>query len=135
MRPSWGACRTTSGSPSGDVARHPEAEEAPGLLLVRPDAPLYFFNVDVARAVLLGHVDGRSPRPSVVVVDVGATGDLDVSTVEMLSQLLDDLHDRDCRLVLAQVKGVTRDRMQVTRLMQAHRRGTGLCLCGRSLLG
>lgn len=102
----------------GDVARHPEAEETSGLLLVRLDAPLYFFNVDVARAVLLGHVEGRSPRPSVVVVDVGATGDLDVSTVEMLSQLLDDLHDRDCSLVLAQVKGATRDRMQVTGLMQ-----------------
>ena len=102
----------------GDVARHPEAEEVPGLLLVRLDAPLYFFNVDVARAVLLGVVDGRSPRPSVVVMDVGATGDLDVSTVEMLSQLLDDLHDRDCSLVLAQVKGATRDRMQVTGLMQ-----------------
>jgi hypothetical protein len=28
----------------------------------------------------------RSPRPSVVVVDIGATGDLDVSAVEMLTQ-------------------------------------------------
>lgn len=51
-------------------------------------------------------------------MDIDATGDLDVSAVEMLEQLLDDLADRGTRLVLAQVKGATRDRMQTTGLME-----------------
>ena len=36
-----------------DLERHPEAELIPGLLMLRIDAPLYFFNVNVARSAIL----------------------------------------------------------------------------------
>ncbi len=42
-----------------DLERHPEAEEIPGLLMLRIDAPLYFFNVNVAREC---HPRGRRRR-------------------------------------------------------------------------
>ena len=46
-----------------DRTRHPNATPATDLLLARIDAPLYFFNVTVARSQLLAMVDARDPRP------------------------------------------------------------------------
>ncbi len=47
----------------GDVQRHPDAEIVPDLLLVRIDAPLYFFNANVAKAQILDLVAARDPAP------------------------------------------------------------------------
>ena len=33
----------------GDLERHPDAQRIPGLVMLRLDAPLYFFNANVAR--------------------------------------------------------------------------------------
>ena len=53
-----------SGRRSSDLERHPEAEEIPGLLILRIDAPLYFFNANVARErQILEAVAGGDPRP------------------------------------------------------------------------
>ena len=46
----------------GDLPRHPDAEPIPGLLIVRLDAPLYFFNANVARTQILGLVAARPTR-------------------------------------------------------------------------
>jgi MFS superfamily sulfate permease-like transporter len=102
-----------------DVARHEGAEAVPGLLLLRIDAPLYFFNASVARSQVLERVDQARPRPATVVIDVGATTDLDVTTAEMLAQLEVDLTDRGVSLALAQARGQVRDRLERTGLLTA----------------
>jgi hypothetical protein len=56
--------------------------------------------------------------PRVVVMDIGATSDLDVATTDMLSALHTDLHDSLIELRLAQVRGSVRDRMRRTGLME-----------------
>jgi sulfate permease, SulP family len=101
-----------------DMTRHPEASGTPGLLVVRLDAPLYFFSASVARAEILAQVDAELVTPRVVIVDVGATSDLDVTTTDMLVQLLDDLDERGVRLSLAQAKGKVRDQLRLTGLME-----------------
>jgi SulP family sulfate permease len=101
----------------GDTARHPEAEPIPHLLIVRLDAPLYFFNANVAKAQILDLVETRKPQPHGVLLDLAATADLDVTTTDMLRELITDLHDRSIEVLLAQVKGSVRDRMRRTGLM------------------
>ncbi len=100
-----------------DVERHPGADAVPGLLMLRIDAPLYFFNANVARSTILSAVDGADPKPAAVVLDVGATADLDITTSDMVRQLAGDLRDRSVDLLLAQVKGSVRDRMRMSDLM------------------
>ena len=100
-----------------DLARHADAEPVPGLVMVRLDAPLYFFNANVAKTQILGLVASREPAPRAVLVDMAATADLDVTTTDMLSSLLTDLHDAAVELMLAQVKGSVRDRLGRTGLM------------------
>jgi MFS superfamily sulfate permease-like transporter len=101
----------------GDVQRHPGAELIAGLVIVRVDAPLYFFNSNVAKAQILGMVEARDPPPQGVLIDLAATSDLDVTTADMLFELVDDLEDRSIEVLLAQVKGSVRDRMRKTGLM------------------
>ena len=100
-----------------DVARHPEAEPVPGLVIVRLDAPLYFFNANVAKAQILDLVAARQAEARGVLIDLAATADLDVTTTDMLFELVADLRSRAVEVLLAQVKGTVRDRLRKTGLM------------------
>jgi high affinity sulfate transporter 1 len=102
----------------GDIERHPHAEAIPGLLMLRLDAPLYFFNANVARAAILDAVARSDPAPVAVLLDIGATADFDITAGDVIRQLAGDLHDRSLDLLLAQVKGSVRDRMRRTGLME-----------------
>ncbi len=95
-----------------DLSRHPEGHPVPGMLLLRLDAPIYFFNANVARGEVLKLLDESSPRPRVVVLDIGATGDLDTTTSDMLRDLVGRLRGEGVEVALAQVKGPVRDRMR-----------------------
>lgn len=101
----------------GDLSRHPDAESIDGLVIVRLDAPLYYFNANVAKAQILALVDAREPTPHGVLIDLAATADLDVTTTDMLFELIGSLHARSIDVALAQVKGTARDRLRRTGLM------------------
>jgi anti-anti-sigma regulatory factor len=53
-----------------------------------------------------------------VILGVGATADLDVTTTDMLAQLLDDLQERGVDLALAQARSRVRDRLARTGLLE-----------------
>jgi high affinity sulfate transporter 1 len=100
-----------------DLARHPDAEPIPRLVIVRLDAPLYFFNANVAKAEILEIVAGQEVEPLGVLIDLAATADLDVTTTDMLFELVGDLRSRSIEVLVAQVKGTVRDRLRKTGLM------------------
>ena len=100
-----------------DAERHATAKPVEGFLIVRPNVPLTFVNADVAKDQIIALIRARrSPRRGLV-LDIGATADLDVATTDMLASLLTDLHDSGIDLRLAQVRGSVRDRMRRTGLM------------------
>ena len=101
----------------GDLARHPDAEPVPRLVIVRLDAPLYFFNANVAKAEILDIVAAQEPPPHGVLIDLAATADLDVTTTDMLFELVADLRSRSIEVLVAQVRGPVRDRLRKTGLM------------------
>jgi len=100
-----------------DLARHPDAKAIPSLVIVRLDAPLYFFNANVAKAQILQIIASQEPPPLGVLIDLAATSDLDVTTTDMLLDLVADLRSRSIELLVAQVKGTVRDRLRKTGLM------------------
>ena len=101
----------------GDLTRHPNAERVPGFMIVRLDAPLYFFNANVARAEILRLVDVRPTPPRFVVIDLAATADLDVTSADVLLDLLAKLRDRSISVLLTHAKGGVRDRLARTGLL------------------
>jgi SulP family sulfate permease len=100
-----------------DAERHANAEPVPGFLLVRPNVPLTFVNADVAKDQIMALVRGLATPPAALVLDIGATADLDVATTDMLAALHADLADNAIELRLSQVRGSVRDRMRRTGLM------------------
>jgi high affinity sulfate transporter 1 len=99
----------------GDMGRHPDAQSVPGLVLLRLDAPLYFFNANVARTQILVQ-KGLEPPPQAILLDLGASADLDIGTADVLRDLTSDLRQAGIDLLLAQVRGSVRERMRVTGL-------------------
>jgi len=100
-----------------DVSRHQDAVNVPGLVILRLDAPLYFFNANVARTQILTRLKS-DPPPQAILLDLGASADLDIGTSDMLQALTSDLRDAKTDLLFAQVRGSVRDRMRLTGLLE-----------------
>jgi high affinity sulfate transporter 1 len=98
-----------------DMGRHPDAQPIPGLVILRLDAPLYFFNANVARTQILAQTAVDLP-PLAILLDLGATADLDIGTSDMLRDLNSDLRQANIDLLFAQVRGSVRQRMSKTGL-------------------
>jgi high affinity sulfate transporter 1 len=101
----------------GDVARHPENMQVPGLLIVRLDAPLYFLNANVARGQMLDLVRASQPPPRAILCDLGASADLDIASLDMLKNLVRELDEAAVDVLLAQVRGRVRDRLRKAGVM------------------
>jgi sulfate permease, SulP family len=99
-----------------DQGRHPDAQSIPGLVILRLDAPLYFFNANVARTQILAQTTS-DPRPQAILLDLAASADLDIGTADMLRDLCSDLRANQIDL-FAQVRGSVRDRMERTGLLE-----------------
>ncbi|MDP9208921.1 MAG: sodium-independent anion transporter [Actinomycetota bacterium] len=69
--------------------RHPDGETIPGLLVLRPVAPLYFANGPRIRRRLLDLVDAADPPPEVLLLDLDAVSDIDVTALDVVVASLD----------------------------------------------
>lgn len=106
-------------SPNGefnDLDRHPDAQPIPGLVILRLDAPLYFFNANVARTQILAQTT-TDPKPQAILLDLAASADLDIGTADMLRDLYSDLRANQIDLLFAHIRGSVRDRMAKTDLL------------------
>jgi MFS superfamily sulfate permease-like transporter len=81
---------------------HPDARALPGLLLVRPEAPLFFANADR----MLGDVRARvaAAKPDGLVLSLEETPDLDGTTLEALRDFAAEQARGGVRLVFARLK-------------------------------
>jgi SulP family sulfate permease len=100
-----------------DLDRHPDAQSIPGLVILRLDAPLYFFNANVARTQILAQTSSDAP-PQAILLDLAASADLDIGTTDMLRDLCSDLRAKQIDLLFAQIRGSVRDRMKKTGLLE-----------------
>jgi high affinity sulfate transporter 1 len=99
------------------IDRYADAVAEPGLLVYRWDAPLFFGNAGVFRQRLLerladtdrmtAETGGTAVRW--LVIDGSAISELDVTAVDMLRDLADDLDSRGIALVLVEPSGAERD--------------------------
>jgi sulfate permease, SulP family len=83
-----------------DLDRHPGGETVPGLLVLRPVAPIYFANGPRIRRRLLDLVDAADPPPRVLLLDLDAVPDIDVTALDVVAGLDADLRRRGITLWL-----------------------------------
>ena len=100
----------------GDLIDHPDATTVPGLLLVRPDGPLFFANANPLRLGVLQLVRTAAPPPRVVVLDLSSSFRLSLPTLDILAELHDELQQRGIALWLARIRSSAMAELQASGL-------------------
>jgi len=102
-----------------DVLRHPEAEQFPGVLILRIERMLFFANADGIRQIIRDRVARSTPPPQVLILNCELIPVLDVTAIDVLQQMLASAKEKHIRMVLAGVRDPVRDRLAKASLISA----------------
>jgi len=101
-----------------DIRRHPEDKTVPGLLIVRPENGLFFANAASIREVILTEMQSSAEPVRGVLLDLGATTDLDVPSADVIEKLHEDLSSRDVRFMLMRMIMPVRQMLELAGVME-----------------
>ena len=101
-----------------DIGRHPGYEPTPGLLALRLEAPLMYANATLVRDRVKYLVGASDLLPSAVVLDIGVSDELDVTSAETLEELVAALREADVDFALADVRQPVRRQMKRAGLLE-----------------
>ncbi len=92
-----------------DLERNPDNERTPGVVVVRVEAALLYFNVDHVLREVLRHVDAHQGPPRLLVFDLSTSPYVDLAGARMLTRLSSDVAARGVALRLAEPHATVRD--------------------------
>lgn len=101
-----------------DIRRNPENRSVPGLLMVRPENGLFFANAAGFREAIMAEMTSSSEPVKAVLLDLGATTDLDVPSADMLGDLAEELRGRSVRFMLMRAIAPVRQMLEVAGAME-----------------
>jgi MFS superfamily sulfate permease-like transporter len=87
-----------------NIEDYPDAEQVPGLLVFRYDAPLCFANAQDFRSRALGAVDEQPVPVQWFLLNSEAIVELDLTAADALRELTEDLEDQGIVFAMARVK-------------------------------
>ena len=109
-----------------DIRRYPDAEQIPGLLIVRWSAPLFFANANQFRDRIRELVKAPTRRPSGSSSSAEPITDIDTTAGAMLADLDLELNAAGIHLAFAELQSAVRDIDRAVRAARDHRRGSHL---------
>jgi high affinity sulfate transporter 1 len=101
-----------------DVERHPEVEQVAGIVILRLEAALFYANANEIRRAVEAEVEKRSPPPRGVLLDLGATGYVDLTSIDVLVELVRELREQSIPVILVHVLGKVRDQLREAGVME-----------------
>src|SRR5437868_6487948 len=112
FRRAWWPYQPTLGRVPGmpgyhDRQEHPDAEELPGLVIFRFDAPLFFANTRTFRDRIRG-LAAADRRPQWILLAAEPITDIDTTAADMLADLDEELNAKGISLVFAELKDPVR---------------------------
>lgn len=119
-RPHLGVLGAVPGVPGayGDVERHPDYHRVPNLLVVRVEAALFYANANLVRDRIKTLVGESDPLPRGVILELTANAGLDITSAEMLEQLIKTLHSAGIDVALADLRQPVVDVARRTGLLE-----------------
>lgn len=109
--------RLASGHDFVDMRQHPEAVPVPGMLVVRPEEPLFFANAEAMLAQARHRVDAQADLQRVV-LSLEESPDLDGTSLESIGDFATWLAARGIELRVARLKDDARDALSRLALPQ-----------------
>ena len=101
-----------------DIERHPEAEQFVGLLILRVDRILFFANANGIRDHAKKLIREAPGQVSTVIINLAPVALIDVTGLDVLSQLHASSAKHSRRLILASVRDPVRDTLQRSGLLK-----------------
>jgi MFS superfamily sulfate permease-like transporter len=95
-----------------DRERNPNNELIPGVLILRPEAGLVYFNMDHVRDTILDRVRVEAVSPKLVVLDLSSTPQVDMHSAHMLASLADELTAAGRRVQVVEARSSVRERFR-----------------------
>jgi len=92
-----------------DIQRHPEDRPVEGLIIFRLNAPLYFANASLIHSRLRELIRNSLPPPRAVILDMSASDNLDITSLEILEKLVLELKEANIEVMVAEVHQPVRD--------------------------
>ena len=99
------------------VTRNSENQRVPGILIVRLDEPLFFANANATRTQILNLAKESESPPKAILFDMSASNNIDITSIDMLWSLINDLDAEKITVLLCHVLGPVRDKLRISGLM------------------
>jgi SulP family sulfate permease len=104
----------------GDLSRHPENQRTPGVLVVRCESALLYFNIEYVRERVFELLRARPDPVRLVVFFVGTVPRVDLSGAELLAELHRTLRAQGIAFRIAEARGQVRDALRRSGFERAH---------------
>ena len=116
FRRAWRPYQTTLGRVPGmpghhDRELHPNAQQLPGLVIFRFDAPVFFANARTFREQIR-RLAAADPRPRWILIAAEPITDVDTTAADMLADLDEELNAAGTSLVFAELKDPVRAKLE-----------------------
>jgi sulfate permease, SulP family len=95
-----------------DRERHPGNEGIPGVLIVRPEAGLIYFNAEHVRDAIAERVRAATPQPELVVIDLSSAPQVDLQSAHVLGELAAELRAAGSRVQVVEARSSVRERLR-----------------------
>jgi high affinity sulfate transporter 1 len=96
-----------------DISRHPDNEAITGVLAVRVEAGIVYFNADHVMDTVLARVHPMTRRPQLVIFDLSTSPNVDVAGARMFRALQGELGKEGIVLRLVEARSSVRDMLRV----------------------
>ena len=88
----------------GDLNRHPDNEAIPGLLLIRVEASLFYFNIENIRSTILTEIEKSKGSLTSVVWDLSTSPYVDMAGARFIKKLYIELEAKGVFLKIAEAR-------------------------------
>jgi sulfate permease, SulP family len=92
-----------------DILRHPDNQPVEGVLILRPESSILYFNVNHIKEDITTLVHNYPGKLNLVIVDLSSSNFVDVSGARFLLQLEDDLEKKSIGFRIVEALGNVRD--------------------------
>ena len=95
-----------------DMERNPDNEPVPGVLILRPESSLVYFNIDHFHDTLRDRVQAQAAAPRLVVLDLSSAPHVDIQSTEVLGGLAKDLAARGIQFQIVEARSSVRETLR-----------------------
>lgn len=100
----------------GDIERHPENKQIPGILVVRVDGYQIFASAENIKESIINLIKNQTPPVKLLILDFKSSPIIDVTGTDILKELCEELINDGITIKLAHVTGQVRDFMRAASL-------------------